>query len=76
MIALATMKTGQAGTVASLETKDDAILRKLMAMGVMPGVSITLEQRFPAYIITAGRTRAALDKETAQIIYVQKGNGN
>lgn len=71
MIALASVKNGERGTVAALKTEDEAIIRKLMAMGVTPGISIILEQRFPSYIIKVGRTRAALDRETAQSIFVK-----
>lgn len=70
MIALASVKCGNSGTVAALKTEDEAMIRKLMAMGVSPGISITLEQRFPSYIIKVGRTRAALDRETAHMIYL------
>ena len=59
MIALSSVKSGEGGTVAALKTEDETLLRKLMAMGVSPGISITLEQRFPSYIIKVGRTRAA-----------------
>ncbi len=71
MIALSSAKNGELGTVAALKTEDEAVIRKLMAMGVTPGISITLEQRFPSYIIKVGRTRAALDRETAQSIFVK-----
>ena len=70
MITLSSVKRGNGGTVAALQTEDEAILRKLMAMGVSPGISITLEQRFPSYIIKVGRTCVALDRETAQTIYL------
>jgi ferrous iron transport protein A len=72
MIALSAVKQGDSGTVAALKTQDEMIIRKLMAMGVIPGISITLEQRFPSYIIKVGRSRAALDRETAQTIYLKK----
>lgn len=70
MIALSTAKKGNSGVVAALKTENEAMIRKLMAMGVSPGMAITLEQSFPSYIIKVGRTRAALDRETAQIIYI------
>ncbi len=71
MIALSTVKNGESGTIADLRTKDEAIIQKLMAMGVIPGRPITLEQSFPSYIIKVGRTRAAIDREIAQSIYVK-----
>lgn len=70
MNALSTTKIGKTVTVAELQTTDHAMLRKLMAMGVLPGVDVTLEQRFPSYIVKIGRTRAALDHETVKSIWV------
>ncbi|MBD2253862.1 FeoA family protein [Nostoc parmelioides] len=71
MNALSTVKIGQPQTVVCLRTQDDAILQKLMAFGILPGSNLVLEQRFPSYIIMVGRTRTALDQETAQSIYVE-----
>ncbi|BAY97806.1 FeoA protein [Tolypothrix tenuis PCC 7101] len=71
MNALPTVKIGQPQRVVCLQTQDDAVLHKLMAFGILPGSNLVLEQRFPSYIITVGRTRTALDKETAQTIFVE-----
>lgn len=71
MNALSTVKIGQPQTVVCLQTQDDATLHKLMAFGILPGSDLVLEQRFPSYIIMVGRTRTALDKETAQSIFVE-----
>lgn len=71
MNALPTVKIGQPQRVVCLKTQDDAVLHKLMAFGILPGSKLVLEQRFPSYIITVGRTRTALDKETAQTIFVE-----
>ena len=70
-ISLYNMKTGEKGIVAYFKTKDEAIIKKLMAMGVIPGLPIALEQRFPSFIIKVGRTRAALDQDIAKTIYVR-----
>ncbi len=70
MMALSNWTTGKVGTVACLKTDNEAIVRKLMAMGVMPGSSVTLEQTFPSYIVKVGGTRTAMDWETAQTIYL------
>ncbi|GAV23323.1 FeoA family protein [Carboxydothermus pertinax] len=70
-INLINMKTGEKGIVAYFNTNDEAIIKKLMAMGVIPGLPIALEQRFPTYVIKIGRTRAAVDREIAQTIYVR-----
>ena len=71
MNALSTIKIGQPQTIVHVRTEKSNILRKLMALGIMPGSSLILEQRFPSYIIKIGHTRTALDGETAASIFVE-----
>ncbi|MBE9046096.1 ferrous iron transport protein A [Pleurocapsales cyanobacterium LEGE 10410] len=59
------------GTIAAIRNKDDKIVKKLLAMGVHTGMHITLEQRFPSFIIRVGRTRIAIDKDIANSIKVR-----
>jgi ferrous iron transport protein A len=67
---LPALKVGTKALVAKLETQDEAIIRHLMAMGIIQGVNIVLESNFPSYVIQVGKNRAALDQETAEYIYV------
>ena len=71
MNALSTEIIGQSQTVVHLETDEHNVMRKLMALGIMPGSSLILEQRFPSYIIKVGHTRTALDAKTAGSIFVK-----
>ena len=41
-------------------------------MGIMPGLQITLEQRFPSYVIKVGGMRIAIDHTLARAIYVRR----
>ncbi len=59
------------GVITSIRNKDDKIVKKLLAMGVHTGMHITLEQRFPSFIIRVGRTRIAIDKDIANSIKVR-----
>lgn len=68
---LSSVKIGHLKTVVGFQTQDESILRKLIALGIMPGIELVLEQRFPSYIIKLGHTRTALDQETAESIFVQ-----
>lgn len=68
---LAAAKPGTHGTVAALRTSDDAIVKKLSAMGIYPGVAITLEQRSPSYVVKIGRSRAAFDRHIAHFIQLR-----
>ncbi len=71
MNALSTVTIGQSQTVVHLETDEHNVMRKLMALGIMPGSDLVLEQRFPSYIIKVGHTRTALDAKTAASIFVE-----
>jgi ferrous iron transport protein A len=64
------LKIGAKAIIVEINTKDDALLRHLMAMGVVQGVTIMVESRFPSYVVKVGRGRAAFDTQTAKTIYV------
>ena len=70
MNALSKVTIGQLQTVAKLRTPEAIVRRKLMALGITPGCTLTVEQRFPSYIVKVGYTRAALDRELAATIFV------
>jgi DtxR family Mn-dependent transcriptional regulator len=59
------------GKIAYLATNDPRRLNKLMAMGVLPGLSITMVQKFPSYVFQIGQSQFAVDKELAEGVYVR-----
>ncbi|MCS4541500.1 MAG: metal-dependent transcriptional regulator [Euryarchaeota archaeon] len=67
---LSDLNPGQRGKIAYIHTRDDKKLQKLMALGVLPGMSISLIQRFPSYVFQIGQTQIAVDKEIADDIHV------
>jgi len=69
---LAKLKIGQKVVVARLNTKDRHRLQKIMAMGILPGKTITLLQKFPSYVFQAGHSQFAIDRELAEAIIVQE----
>jgi ferrous iron transport protein A len=68
---LALLKIGERGIVKFCNIKDEKILKELISMGVIPGASITLEQRFPCFVIKVEENRLTLQKEIARRIYVR-----
>ena len=70
--ALNLMKEREKGVITQFRKNDETLLRKLISIGIMPGLNITLEQKFPSYIIKVGTTRIALDRSIAKAIYVRK----
>lgn len=68
---LMNLKVNKKGKVAYIHTKEPNKLQKLMAMGVLPGTSITLIQNFPSYVFQLGQSQFAIDKDLASAIYVR-----
>ncbi len=48
---LSLLKLKEQGVVTRLKNSNSKVLNKLMAMGINPGVKITLEQNFPSFIV-------------------------
>jgi len=61
------------GTIAYLATNDKERLHKLMAMGTLPGLPITMIQKFPSYVFQIGQSQFAIDQQMAEGIYVRLG---
>ncbi len=68
---VALMKPGEQGTVTRVRGNDRQVHQQLTNLGLLPGLAITLEQRFPLYVIRAGQTRITLDKSSARAVYVR-----
>ena len=68
---LCSMEPRKAGKISHLETKNPGILQKLISMGILPGMPITLLRRSPSYFFEVDQTRYAVDREIANHIYVR-----
>lgn len=49
-ITLCSMELKKTGKISRLETKNPGILQKLMSMGILPGMPVTLLRRSPSYL--------------------------
>ena len=68
---LCELQPGQHGHIAYVQMNNPGHLQKLMAMGVLPQVPITLIRRFPSFVFEAGYSQFAVDEEIAANIYVR-----
>lgn len=68
---LANLKVHQKGKVAYVQTQNREKLQKIMAMGILPGISIVLLQSFPSYVLQIRQSQFAIDKELAECIFVR-----
>ncbi len=67
---LSEMKAGQGGRIMYIHTHGESSIRKLMAMGVLPGFDVSLIQRYPSFVFKVGQTQIAVDEEIANEIFV------
>jgi DtxR family transcriptional regulator, Mn-dependent transcriptional regulator len=61
---------GESARVAYFSTREHTRLLKLSALGISPGISIKLIQKWPAYVVQCEETEIALEPEVAKNIYV------
>ncbi|NJR64726.1 MAG: ferrous iron transport protein A [Leptolyngbyaceae cyanobacterium CRU_2_3] len=65
------LRSHERGVVSRINTSRDSTVQNLRAMGLTPGVSIAVEQRFPRFIVRVGNNRHALDEAAINAIYVR-----
>lgn len=63
---------GERGRVTCLETPDGPAARKLLALGILPGIEVAVLQRKPAFVLRSGHTDLALDSALASQIRVRR----
>ena len=68
---LSDLQAEQSGQIAYIQMSNSQHLQKLMAMGVLPGVPVTLLRRSPSFVFEAGYSQFAVDEEIAGDIYVR-----
>lgn len=57
-------------TVVAIDEVDRARLKKLITLGLLPGVIVRLDRRWPCYVLAVGASRFALDRTLADGIVV------
>ncbi len=64
------LRIGESARVAYFSTREHSRLLKLSALGIAPGISLKLIQKWPAYVVQCEETEIALEPGIAQNIYV------
>ncbi|MDR4506589.1 MAG: metal-dependent transcriptional regulator [Candidatus Scalindua sp.] len=73
---LSKLKAGERAKVAYITTRQHASLDRLSSIGVIPGLELTVHQKYPSIVIQFGETQLALDKDIANNVYVRRLTGN
>lgn len=72
VVPMSNLRQGEQGAIAYVHTGDSEKLKKLMALGILPGESVTLQRRYPSFVFTVGQSRYAVDEGMAEAIYVKR----
>jgi DtxR family Mn-dependent transcriptional regulator len=64
------LRVGESARVAYFCTREHSRLLKLSALGISPGMSLKLIQKWPAYVVQCEETEIALEPDVAKNIYV------
>jgi DtxR family transcriptional regulator, Mn-dependent transcriptional regulator len=67
------LQVGESARIAYFSTREHSRLLKLSALGISPGVSLKLIQKWPAYVVQCEETEIALEPGVAKNIYVWQG---
>ncbi|MBT6049453.1 MAG: metal-dependent transcriptional regulator [Candidatus Scalindua sp.] len=68
---LSTIKAGKMVKVVYITTKSHTSLDRLSGIGVIPGLELTIHQKFPSMILQYGETQLALDNDIAKNVFVR-----
>jgi DtxR family Mn-dependent transcriptional regulator len=64
------LEVGQSARIAYVNCKSDQQLHKIDSLHIRPGVTLTLHQKYPCYVVECEGSDIALDKEIASNICV------
>ena len=69
---LSDLQAGEGGRVIYIHTASPERLNRLSSFGVLPGTYLKINQRWPSVVVELGHTQLALDRETADDIFVRR----
>jgi ferrous iron transport protein A len=65
------LRSQERGVITRITALRDITAQNLRKMGIIPGQSITIEQRFPRFVVRVGSNRHTLDDSAVAAIYVR-----
>ena len=63
---------GEDAVVVRLDESDPLRLRKVLALGILPGVRLTLKRRSPCFVMQVGYSQFAVDTAGARSVFVRR----
>lgn len=72
VVPIVKLRPGDVGKIVYVLTHKHPQLHKLMSLGIVPGVNLSVHQTSPSYVIQVEETQVALEEEIAREIYVKR----
>lgn len=69
---LSQVAPGSTARVMELDTRDHIRLQKLLSLGVLPGVTVEVVQRFPCLVLSIDQALVAMDAGMAEAVLVER----
>lgn len=71
LLPLSECEVNEKGKIVFIRTNKEQVSNKLIAMGVLPGLSVQLLRKTPSYLFKMGESQFAIDKNLAEKIQVR-----
>jgi len=71
VVKLTSLSPGEKGEIKYLSGSEE-IIKKIIAIGLLPGKKINVLRVFPSYLIQVGNTQFAIDEKIAESIHVMR----
>jgi DtxR family Mn-dependent transcriptional regulator len=75
IVPLSRLESGSTCKVMYVTAKHHPRMDRLEALGIFPGVELHVHQTYPSFVIQAGETHVALDREILEDVYVRRKHG-
>jgi DtxR family Mn-dependent transcriptional regulator len=72
VVPITKLSPGDAGKIVYVLTHKHPQLHKLMSLGIVPGVNLSVHQVSPTFVIQVEETQVALEEDIAKEIYVKR----
>ncbi len=75
LVSISDLEPGTSATIACLRPDDPAKVQRLLALGLLPGRTVTVQKTEPALLLVVGASQLAIDAEMAAQVFVWTGSG-
>ncbi len=69
---LSELEVGAEAKIVFISPRRHSTLDRLASLGLIPGSTLHLHQKSPAFVVRVGESEVALDPEVAREIYVKR----